>query len=170
MISLALLFTTLMTVTTYQAGLAISKICTGGPCIGTIGDDKLIGSDVFDDMDGLRGDDSLDARGGDDVVFGDFGNDKIIGGSGDDGIDASFGNDKVDGGTGNDRLEGDFGVDTLVGGEGDDTIWQFRSSNLPDGSKDVISCGPGEDTAYISLEDDDFAADDCEHVITDEFS
>jgi hypothetical protein len=151
-IALALLTTTLVRVTTYQAGLTISKVCRPGPCIGTIDDDKLVGSGVFDDMDGLKDDDSLNARAADDVVFADAGNNKIIIASRDDGIEASFGNDKVD------------------SGNGYNTMWQFRASNHLDGSKHVISCVPGDDTAYYSLKDGDSAACDCLHVITNQFS
>jgi Ca2+-binding RTX toxin-like protein len=53
-------------------------------------------------------------------------------------MDASFGDDTVLGGDGNDLLEGDIGIDKLNGGNGNDTMWQFRSSNLPDGSKDLL--------------------------------
>jgi Ca2+-binding RTX toxin-like protein len=108
----------------------------------------------------------MNGRGDNHVMFGDRGDDKMLGGDGNDGMDASFGDDIVLGENGNELIEGDFGADKISGGNGNDKLWQFRSSNLPDNSKDLITCGDGDDTAFISLADGDLASSDCENIVT----
>lgn len=72
-------------------------------------------------------------------------------------VSASSGESSVvRGGPGNDDLYGEPGRDIIVGGAGDDFI------EAKDGSKDHISCGPGDDVA--SVDELDIVASDCETV------
>lgn len=54
------------------------------PCVGTTGDDSMIGSNKNNIIDGNDGNDNINGQGGDDDVCGSGGNDKINGGEGDD--------------------------------------------------------------------------------------
>ncbi|MGH6769523.1 MAG: calcium-binding protein [Xanthobacteraceae bacterium] len=71
---------------------------------GTGGNDRLIGSNLADEMHGFGGHDQLFGAGGDDRMFGDAGNDIL------------------DGGSGNDFLVGGLGADRFIGGIGTDTV------------------------------------------------
>jgi hypothetical protein len=58
-----------------------------------------------------------------------------------------------------------FGADNLAGGPGNDILvhghaWQAES----DGHKDVLDCGPGEDTAYANLTIDHDVVSNCEEI------
>jgi Ca2+-binding RTX toxin-like protein len=84
---------------------------------------------------------------GDDNASGGAGNDTLLGGPG---------NDTLTGGPGSDRLVGGPGVDSLDGGTGDDTI------DARDGTREVVVCGPGRDTARVDRRD---RAVGCERVV-----
>ena len=97
---------------------------------GAGGDDKLIGDDTANVIDGRSGNDTIEGRGGDDILNGGEGNDTIDGGEGGDTIDGGDGDDtltggnginEIHGGDGNDTIEG-TGKDTIFGDDGDDTI------------------------------------------------
>jgi Ca2+-binding RTX toxin-like protein len=66
------------------------------------------------------------------IIIGETGNDRVCGGSGNDILAGRDGADKIRG-NGNDMLL-----------HGDDTT---SPALLPDGSRDVINCGPGNDSA-----------------------
>ena len=51
----------------------------------------------------------------------------------------------MSGGGGNDTLYGGWGADRLYGGMGDDVLHALA----PDGQPDLLSCGPGNDTAFV---------------------
>jgi len=127
------------------------------PCVGTTGDDSLIGSNKNNIIDGNDGNDNINGQGGDDDVCGSGGNDKINGGEGDDRL--------IGGGL---LCKGSYGpgVDTLTGGPGNDILvhgeaWQDES----DGFKDFLDCGPGEDTVFANLTiDRDVVAANCEQI------
>ncbi len=114
---------------------------TPGACstkiIGDNGANTLIGSLLSERLVGRGGDDKIRGKGGNDCVGGGSGNDRIGGGAGDD---------KVNGGPGRDRISG---------GTGDDTI------RAADRAKDLVRCGPGEDTAKVGKRD---RTKKCEHV------
>jgi hypothetical protein len=58
--------------------------------------------------------------------------------------------DYIDGGSGNDEMVGRALGDVLVGFEGSELISSNDHKNTdPDGYKDKIDCGPGEDEAWI---------------------
>jgi hypothetical protein len=50
--------------------LAANIQCLGGPCVGTVQNDRITGSPQNDDIQALGGRDEVSARGGDDFVFG----------------------------------------------------------------------------------------------------
>ncbi|MBI4190070.1 MAG: putative Ig domain-containing protein, partial [Betaproteobacteria bacterium] len=82
---------------------------------GTEGNDRMLGTNADQTLDGL---------GGNDFVFGFGGNDTLLGGAGADWLDGGSGADVLDGGAGNDILNGGAGNDTLVfnPGFGQDTV------------------------------------------------
>lgn len=121
---------------------------TGGKCVPTNAAANTIYATAYAD--------TLDARGGADKVYGRAGNDKLSGGSGGDLLDGESGKDTLIGGSGNDKLRGGTGNDKLYGGYGNDTF------AARDGVKDVISCGPGTDTAYVDRYDYTYG---CEYVL-----
>ena len=123
-------------------------------------------------MKGLEGDDRMYGNGGDDGMAGYEGNDRMYGGAGDDYLEGRDGNDNLNGGKGNDWLNGDHdnapgtGADVINGGEGNDKLYHSRSDNerlKPDGFKDILDCGPGQDEAWINTADGDVATN-CEIV------
>jgi len=90
-------------------------------------------------------------------VRGRRGDDKINGGDGFDVLHGGLGADTINGGTGNDRLTArvrDAKSDTVNGEAGDDRIW------VRDGTRDVVTCGPGFDRVRADFADD--VAADCE--------
>ena len=130
--------------------------CPALLCVGTDGDDTIIGSNNAEAINGRNGNDKINGQGGDDTVCGEGGNDNI------------------NGAAGNDRLVGDdflckgfaeVGADNLAGGPGNDILvhghaWQAES----DGHKDFLDCGPGEDTAYANLTIDHDVVSNCEQI------
>lgn len=90
------------------SGVAWAEIITcptgaNGLCVGTNNNDTLNGTDLPDDMRGLKGNDTLNAK----AEF-----DTLLGGRG---------NDTLKGEAGPDDLNGELGNDTLLGGPGDDS-------------------------------------------------
>ena len=75
---------------------------TGGAIAGTPGDDVIVGTVGFDDIDGLGGHDVICAFAGADTVDGGSGDDTLFAGDGPDNVDAGDGDDKVLGGKGSD--------------------------------------------------------------------
>ncbi|MDB9510920.1 hypothetical protein PN499_06980 [Kamptonema animale CS-326] len=89
------------------------------PTTATEGDDKVLGTDLGDTLNGL---------GGNDTINGVAGNDSLIGGAG---------NDILNGGGGNDSLIGDAGNDNLTGGGGSDTFI-FEATSAEDRIADFV--------------------------------
>jgi hypothetical protein len=87
---------------------------------------------------GTRGPDTLRGTSQDDLLFS-FG--------GDDRIEAGIGHDLVDPGNGEDEV---------WAGDGDDRIRAF------DAMRDVISCGPGDDIAFVDSKD---VTSECEEIV-----
>lgn len=101
-----------------------------GTCVGTDGSDSMEGTNLSDKISGLNGNDTIRALGRGDFVHGNVGNDTLYGQEG------------------GDTLKGDTGTDTLVGREGNDALSAGRDLN-----PDVVSCGPGTDSASVSVGD-----------------
>lgn len=76
-----------------------------------------------DTLNGGAGDDRLLGYDGADVLDGGSGNDRLIGGAGNDRLRGRLGNDRLDGESGNDTLIGDAGTDTLEGNAGSDRLY-----------------------------------------------
>lgn len=157
---------------------------------GEDGNDFIIGGPEgfdYDFMNGGNGNDWIFGVFGDDHVIGELGDDVLTGGSNRDGVWGGFGNDVLGGGDGddgagqdsiggiyggegNDYIAGEFGADRIFGNEGNDIIFHGQSESTfnssPDGSKDIISCGPGiRDRVWASTSSDgDTVAADCEIV------
>ncbi|MEM9508112.1 MAG: ELWxxDGT repeat protein [Cyanobacteria bacterium P01_E01_bin.35] len=119
--------------------------------IGTKFDDRLVGDDGADDIQGLKGQDTLggkadhdllDGGADDDVIFGADGQDTLIGGHGNDLMRGQSGKDVLDGGVGDDTLFGGNQFDRLNGGNGDDFL---------DGGQGitVYNGGAGSDLFFI---------------------
>jgi hypothetical protein len=120
---------------------------SGGDTInGGAGNDTLSGGRGNDILSGGFGADRIEGGAGDDALVGDNDRDTIRGGDGNDVIHGGSGIDRLDGGAGDDRIFSDSGADAIAGGPGADTI-------VVDGAtKAVVSCGPGSDRLYISVD------------------
>ena len=94
----------------------------------------------------------------DDYLVGTPNNDTINGKAGRDEIHGLAGSDLLDGGPGRDLIEGNGGADFMIGGGGNDVLYAWGGTS----GKDYISCGTGEDWAYIGPLDT--AKPSCEHV------
>lgn len=145
----------------------------GGTCVGTPGNDTLIGGQLVDRIYGEAGDDDIEqnliflqgasdfAYGGPgrDCIDGGGGNSQQFGGDGDDNRPCEFtafvdpeaaltsgpGDDTVHGGNGNDSMDGIFDSDTLYGDAGNDLI---NDPFLNDQDKEYG--GPGDDVLNAS--------------------
>lgn len=82
-----------------------------------------------------------------DRITGTAANDVLYGLGGADVLLGLNGNDVLSGGRGDDRLDGGPGRDRLFGGPGNDTL------RARDGTRDVVDCGPGRDTAVVDRVD-----------------
>jgi uncharacterized repeat protein (TIGR01451 family) len=141
---------------------------------GTDDDDVMTGTAFGDTFFGLGGSDLV--RGGDagDCLWGGDGNDVLDGDGGDDDLWGGNGSDRLLGGAGNDRLRGGLKRDVLIGGDGDDQLRPGTGRDLVragfgndvisarDGSRDVIECGPGDDSVSADRRD---RLRGCEHVV-----
>jgi Ca2+-binding RTX toxin-like protein len=102
------------------------------------GNDTISGGDGNDFLKGSNGDDTFYGGAGDDRIFGANHNDTLYGGDGKDKLYGGSGDDTLDGGTGNDILKGHNGDDTLFGGAGDDKLFGG-------GGNDILAGGEGDD-------------------------
>ena len=110
------------------------------------------GSDV---LRGTRGADKLAGRGGPDELRGRGGKDRLLGGGGDDVLVGGKGRDTLNPGKGQDGVNMIAGVEQRAPGR--DVI------RARDGAPDQISCGEGNDRAFVDEVED--GVYDCEEVI-----
>ena len=104
----------------------------------------VVGS-VFDDrLVGTGGNNAIEGRAGNDVLKGKGGNDELFGGAGDDRMRAESGDDYLQGDDGSDILIALAGDDTLFGDEGDDFLYGGRDD-------DELSGGAGDDVLRGNL-------------------
>lgn len=140
--------------------------CNSISCSGTVENDIVSGSDNSDYISAGDGSDTVYGLGGNDNLVGGNGSDVLYGGAGNDNITGGNGIDRLYGGHGNDTLVGGSSADLIVGGEGDDKIISSNNltgeSDYSDGSKDIISCGPGHDEVWLSIIKDGDTMQDCE--------
>ena len=130
---------TLLTTAVALMLILASGIALAATINGNSGNNFLRGTNNADKIGGRGGNDEVRARAGADKVFGGTQKDTLYG---------MENGDLVVGGDGNDGLEGGTGNDTL------------KSQN--DGNADNLNCGPGDDTAFVELNDvvDDSRAGD----------
>ena len=90
--------------------------------------------------------------------------DECFSGSGFFGVEmfGDEGNDDLFGGTGEDCMEGEEGTDEHYGGDNNDFIDAVDEDEL--GTRDVVDCGGGFDTAEVR-EPEDIVRGNCENVI-----
>lgn len=126
------------------------------------GNDFLRGDNGADTLRGQNGLDSLIGNDGEDILVGDPESanagrtDNVAGGTGDDREYGGPGDDILGNVVFNGKTINDLGNDRLFGGTGDDRFYTF------DRERDVIDCGPGEDTVYKDTVD--VANESCENV------
>jgi Ca2+-binding RTX toxin-like protein len=145
------------------AGVALAATvnCTAGvDCVGTPNPDTINGSIGADDMYGRAGADVMKGNEGNDSLQGGRGADHLGGGEGRDILwgGSELGNgpldnsvDVVHGGLRADYIYSGFaqgGVDRVFGDRGNDIIEAEKAYGYPK-TKDVVDCGPGDDTVYF---------------------
>lgn len=147
-------------------------------CVGTNGDDVIIGTVGDDDIDGGNGNDRIFGNSGNDKINGGNGSDRLVGGDGDDELRGGNGNDTLIGGKGDDKLKGENGNDILIGGSGNDELEGGNEADTLDGGfgndelkgnngPDTLVCGFGFDRAEGGR-GPDVIDDDCENVDRDD--
>ncbi len=138
------------------AGVAMAAAitCTGGRCEGTNQSDQITGTDQRDRIFALAGADEVEARAG---------QDELNGGNGPDDLFGETQNDTYYGGRGEDAMEGEEGTDEHYGGDNNDYI-DAVDDDVPAGTRDLVDCGSGVDTAVVR-EPEDIVSRNCEEVI-----
>lgn len=86
------------------------------------GNDRILGTDAADIVNGNAGSDKIVGAGGNDLLRGGQDNDQIAGGEGDDLLLGNKGDDDLFGGAGNDVIKGGKGADILMGNAGNDML------------------------------------------------
>jgi peptidyl-prolyl cis-trans isomerase B (cyclophilin B) len=86
------------------------------------GNDRILGTDASNIVNGNAGNDEIVGVGGDDLLRGAQGNDLIAGGEGNDLLLGNKGDDELFGGAGNDVIKGGKGADILMGNAGNDML------------------------------------------------
>ena len=103
-------------------------------------------------------------------MAGGTGDDTMCSGSGDDEMFGQDNDDNMNGNSGHDTVVGVLGADILKGSSGNDKIYHgflnpdISLAILPDGSKDTIDGGVGNDEAFINVNQDGDTAVNCETV------
>ena len=109
---------------------------------GSMGHDRIVGSDAPNLLYGSNGGDVLMGGGGADLLQSGDHDDKLLGGADADTLHGGSGSDTLRGEDGNDLLYPELDGDSIWGGWGDDTMY----SAFFDGA-DGFAGGPGHDTA-----------------------
>jgi hypothetical protein len=127
-----------------------------GRCIdGSNNADHLVGSRYGDIIVAGPENDTIRAGDGNNNIQAQWGNDDIRSGNKADWIHAGAGNDTIRSGGGPDTINPGPGRDQVFAGSGDDNIV------AKDGERDLIDCGPGNDTVRADHLD---LLHNCEHV------
>jgi Ca2+-binding RTX toxin-like protein len=118
---------------------------------GTNGSDTIHGGDGIDIIQGNEGSDKLYGDNSHDILQGGIGSDQLYGGDGNDIIAGGADDDLLVGGAGNDKLYGDLQDDVLIGGPG----------------ADYFDCGEGIDVIMdFNLKQGDDRAGNCEEIFS----
>ena len=113
---------------------ALIQIWGAEPQVLNSASNAFVGSNLSENVSGLKGDDRLVGGGGDDQLKGDdgadwlqgsLGNDELIGGSSNDVLRGGNGGDWLTGGAGDDEISGGAGADSIRLSEGNDLIFGF---------------------------------------------
>lgn len=114
---------------------------------GGAGADRILATNLRDQVRAGRGDDVVNAGGGNDIVYGEDGDDRLFGLGGHDRLYGGAGNDAIAGADGHDQLFGATGDDTLAGGNGNDILYGGAGDDLLSGGAgaDRLDGGPGND-------------------------
>jgi len=165
-----------------MALLLASGVALAVTRVGTPRDDILRGTNGPDQIDGRAGNDDIFSLAGRDTLYGGKGRDRLVGGPQTRiGFLRSGGDKVMAGGPGDDTLLGGKGADTLAGGTGEDFLGdgpfeesqrdvlsggagndELSANNAP-ASLDIVSCGPGRDSAEVDRKDK--VGEDCERVL-----
>jgi Ca2+-binding RTX toxin-like protein len=147
----------------YAATINCAGVPSSQNCLGSPQSDNILGDIKANRICGQGGNDYILGRGGNDFLRGNEGNDRILGA---DGGDQIIGDNFIDCPPGTTVT----GADILQGGPGEDIMFHGNTGfggkgpTDPDGFKDIIDCGPGDDRAFINTATDGDVAMNCEHV------
>ena len=104
------------------------------------GNDRMLGTDASDIVNGNAGNDKIVGAGGHDLLQGGQGNDLIAGGEGDDLLLGNKGDDELFGGAGHDVIKGGEGADVLIGNAGNDMLIGRGDGDFLMGSEGADQC------------------------------
>ncbi|AGT10456.1 calcium-binding protein [Paracoccus aminophilus] len=107
------------------------------------GNDRVVGTDFADAINGMAGNDTIYGGLGNDRLFGGAGADVLFGERGADRLEGNAGADILRGGQGADVLIGGLGADRLMGGQGADRFVFNSAAESAPGSVDRIVAGDG---------------------------
>ena len=116
------------------------------------GEDLIYGGAGSDKIKGGTGHDVIKGAAGADTIFGQAGLDTIYGGDGDDSIRGGSEGDEIKGGAGRDRLYGEEGGDVILGQKGGDYIHTGKGDDGMNGGRgnDTLTGGQGTDWFFFS--------------------
>lgn len=172
-------FATVLAGLSIFAAMAMAATVTGDDdpenLRGTSKADTITANGGDDKVDARAGADTIDLGVGNDRSYARQGQDSVRGGDGDDTMHGGQGNDTQYGDAGNDLIYAGLGRDVTYGGDGNDTLWALARGDVHgrydtradtlygeagddlfrtrDGERDAISCGEGNDTAYLDFKD-----------------
>lgn len=135
-------------------------------CVGTNGNDIIIGTAVGDTIDGLEGSDNIQGQTLNDLIHGNEGDDIISGGEGTDTLFGDEGNDVITGDAGANVVFGGGG-NAIYGGPGDDRLLGGSDNDLLVGGPghDYFDCNEGDDTVADFDPKEDTLNNNCEIVL-----
>jgi len=114
----------------------------------TITQERIVGAEDNDLIEGGAGRSEIGAGGGDDAVAAGAGDDVARGGTGDDALSGDQGDDTLHGDDGDDLIRGGEGADALFGHNGNDFLWGGDGSDMLVGSEgdDALWGDAGDDS------------------------
>lgn len=126
------------------------------------GNDIVYGGNQGDILNGGSGDDIIYGGSGEDTISGDTGDDFLYGGEGDDTLIGHDGSDNIYGENGNDYIHGHAGNDILDGGQGNDKISGDEGNDEIDGKSgnDTIYGDDGDDLIWGGEDNDNLSGGD----------
>jgi Ca2+-binding RTX toxin-like protein len=136
---------------------------------GSLGDDRVTGTNGSDIIIGFSGSDTILGGDGIDVIQGNEGSDKLYGDNSDDILQGGIGSDQLYGGDGNDIIAGGEDDDLLVGGGGNDKLYGDLQDDIVIGGPgaDYFDCGEGIDVIMdFNLKQGDDRAGNCEEIFS----